>query len=288
MAKLNEVLKSVFSQAGVNISSENATKILDNAQLASIEVDDAISNTLTATRYTLEAAKNNPELIKHFKASILNGVDSEIDRTANEFGLTEEDKTEIKLADSSFKRISVIAQKIAKLTEQKAGASKSDKDGLSKEIETLNSQILNIKKEYADKESRLMADFDNERMNYKLDGIYSQFIPKMDDRYSADINSTIAKTTVSKALQSKGLKIKNIEGNLTIVNAEDAPYFENNNKIGVEDFVSKTLANEKLLNATPKGTPSKQPARTSSAPSERTGGLNTSKAVSDLEALLGQ
>ena len=285
--KLNEVLKSVFVNAGLNTADANATKILDSTALSSIEVDDSIANTLTAPRLSMEAAKNNPELIKHFKATILNGVDNEIDRTANEFGLSDEDKTEIKLADSSFKRISVIANKIAQLTEMKVGASKKDKEGLTKDIEALNAQIVNIKKEYADKEAKLMADFDNERMNYKLDGIYSQFIPKMDERYSADINSTIAKTTVSKALQSKGLKIKNIDGNLTLVNAEDAPYFENNNKIGVEDFVSKTLANEKLLNATPTKASNKPLPRSASTPNAQASGLNTLKAVADLEAMIG-
>lgn len=285
--KLNEVLKSVFTNAGINISEENTSKILDSAALATIEVEEGIASTLTAPRLSLEAAKNNPDLIKHFKATILNGVDNEIERTANEFGLTDEDKTDIKLADSSFKRISVIANKIAKLTEQKVGASKKDKEGLTKDIEALNAQIINIKKEYADKESKLLADFDNERMNYKLDGIYNQFIPKMDERYSADINTTIAKTTVAKALQSKGLKIKNIEGNLTIVNAEDAPYFENNNKVGVEDFVSKTLANEKLLNATSKVV-SKQPTTPRTSTTTTNNGLNSSKAVAELEAMIGQ
>jgi hypothetical protein len=249
--KANEILKTMFTAAGVSLDDAKIKSILDNTSLASIDVDDAVSTKLTADRFTLDAAKNNPELHKHFKAVHLNGVDAEVNRLSDEYGLEDTDKTEIKSAENSYKRITTLANKIQKLVEKKSGATGKDKDTLTKEIEKLNSEIKTVRDGHASELAATKANFDNERLGWKLDSVYGQFVPQMDKKLSAKVNLITARTIASDAITKKGLKIVDKEGNLSLVTAEGTDYYENNAKVSVEDFVSKTLANERLLNATP-------------------------------------
>lgn len=272
--KFNEVFKKMVEQSGVSVTDATIEKIIGNKELASLEVDDAVSSKLTAERFTFEAAKSNPELHKHFKATILDGVDQEVKRLADEHGFEDSDKTELKSAENSFKRIALLSSKIKTLTEKKAGSTGKDKDALTKEVEKLNSELLTIK---TDHQTAILAKetaFNDERTGWKLESVFNEFIPKMDKKNSSKINLTIARTVVTDELAKKGLKIVNKDGNLSLLTSTDTQYFENNTPIALNDFVSKTLANEKLLVASDP-TPKKDSIKVVTTPVH--GELNTSK-----------
>lgn len=250
--KLKEILEKLAQRSGVNLNEEAIKKVLDNPTLATIEVDDVVSKQLTQEMLTIEAAKQNPELQKHFTAITLNGLDAELETTSTKLGLTDEDKLALKAEKSSYKRVGLLAEKIQALEAKKAGASNKDKDALSKDIEKLNADILTERTKYASEKQQLMNQFDGERTNWKLESVYGNFLPQMDEKNSAKVNLTIARTIVAEELQKRGYKVVNNQGNLSLLTSQDTEVFENNQKIDFQDFAQKTLANEKLLTVSKK------------------------------------
>lgn len=283
--KFTEVLKKMVEQSGVSVTDATMKSILENTALSNIEVADDVSSKLTAERFTLDAAKQNPDLHKHFKAAILDGADKEVYRIADEYGLSDEDKTLLKSSENSYKRIAEIAKLVKTAEAKKTAAPGKEKDALTKEIEKLNAEMLTLKDTYSKQQKDQADSFDNERNNWKMESVYNEFIPQMDKKYSHDINLTIARTQVAKELQKKGLKVVNKDGSLSLFTGQDTEYYENNQKVDLKDFVNKTLANEKLLIASPVQRPANNKDNRSNRDNSQNNGteLNGSKYLAALE-----
>lgn len=249
MPKFNEVLKSMVEGSGLSSDDTTIKSILENPAFASIDVADEISTRLTAPRLTMDAAKNNPDLHNHFKALTLNGLDKKVKESAKSFGLSEDEINELESEKSSYERAIKLAEKVRNLEAKKQVAPDEQKKIFTKEIEGLNNQIVGLKNSFEQEKNSLLTSFENEKLNWRMDSVYSEYIPQMNKDLKPNINLTIAKQTVSEAMQGKGYKIVNKEGNLTLQTAEGNDVYENNQKLTLKDFVSKTLANEKLLTA---------------------------------------
>jgi hypothetical protein len=209
----------MVEQSGVDVSEATITELLGNPAFASMDVDDVVSTKLTAPRLTMDAAKANPDLHKHFSALALNGVDKKIKEFATTFGLSKEELDELESEKSSYERVGLLAKKVQAIEAKKASAPSKDKE-------------------------TLLNGFENERLGWKLDAVYSEFIPQMNKDIKANVNLSIAKQYVTDAMQSKGYKIVNKEGNLALVTVEGNEVYENNIKLSLKDFATKVLANE--------------------------------------------
>ena len=277
MPKLAEVLKSIALQSGV--SETEFKSVLDNPALASIEVADDVSTKLIAPRLSMDAAKNNHDLKKHFTALALNGVDAELERTATEMGISVDD---LKALDSTSKRIGHLTKAIQEAESKKSGSKGADTEKLTKQIEALNADIL---KERNDKIAELKAKDDSletERTDWTANGILSNF--EYATAVDKDINVTVAKALINKELQSKGLKVTRKDNVLSLLTAEGTEYFENNAKVGYQDFATKVVANAKLLKASNSTPPAKgTPTRTQSTQTGK-GFDNADAIIAELES----
>lgn len=288
MPKLNEVFKTMAEQSGLDLSNATIKTIMENPAFASVDVDDEVSTKLTANRLTMDAAKNNPDLHKHFTALTLNAVDKKIKDAAASFGLSEDEIKELDSEKSSYERVSLLAKKVKEIEAKKASATIPDKAIFTKQIDELNAQILNEKKSFSTEKESLLASFENERLNWRMDSIYSEFVPQMNQTIKPSINLTIAKQTVSEVMQSKGYKTVNKDGNLTLVNEAGGDVYEDNKKLSLKDFITKTLANEKLLTVsqTTSSTQTKTKERIKTPQSSNNSGdKNTSSFLSKLAEL---
>ncbi len=256
MLKLADVLKSIASQSGV--SETEIKTILDNPALASIEVDDVVSTKLTAPRLSMDAAKNNPDLKKHFTALALNGVDAGLERLATEHGLSAEDITELKALDNTSKRMDSLTSKIKTLEAAKSTKG-ADTDKLNKTIEELNGQIVKVREEKIAELKAKDDGLENERTDWTSNNVLSNFEYAM--QVDKEINVLTTKALVNKELQKLGLNVKRENDDLVLKTSEGTDYFDTTNKkVSYQDFATKVAANNKLLkasNSTPpaKGTP---------------------------------
>lgn len=251
--KIKELITTIATQSGVLADSPALKSIIDNATLT-LDVDDDLAKLLTAPRMTMEAARANPELKKHFKKEVYDGIQAEVKRTAAELGLDETAISEIDTQDTDFKKIGALAKKVQALTAAKAGAGSKDTEKLNKEIEKLNEQAASIRTEYEGKLKSVNEGFETERIGLSLNNILSGY--DYATPVDKDINVQVARTLVDKGLAEKGIKIVRKDNDLTFVTSEGTEYFEKetNKKVTVKDFVNKTLANAKVLK-TSGGTP---------------------------------
>lgn len=278
--KIADVFKSIALQSGV--SETEIKTILDNPAFASIEVDDIVSTKLTAQRLSMDAAKNNPDLKKHFTALALNGIDAGLERLATENGFTPEDVTELKGLESTAKRIETLATKIKTLEASKSTKG-ADTEKLTKQIEQLNADILNERNSTITKLQEKDNSLETERINWTLDTMLSNF--DYSTPVDKSINVQLGKSLLSTSLSEKGLKIVRKDGILSLQTAEGTEYFDNNVKVDVNNYMTKVLANAKVLKAS-NSTPAKTPAQQRTSTSTQTGNGfdNADSIIAELES----
>lgn len=239
----------MVAQYGLSSDDAALKKILDNASLASIEVDDELSSKLTTPLLSMYAAKNNPELQRHFTAIALNGADDAMSKLVDEYGLTDDHKSAFAAEKNTYKRIGLLTKAIKELEEKKSGANKGDKTALEKEIGELRDKLKTLTDSSTAEKQNLLTEFENERLGWKQDSVYSKLLPQMAADKDPEVNMIAARHYVSKELQKNGWKVVTKDGNLAVVNAETGTdaYDKGNTKVAFDDLVSKTLANNKLL-----------------------------------------
>lgn len=243
--KLNTVLHGVFSKLGIDISSSEAQALLNNAQLANIEVADSVANGLSTDFFTKESAMSNPEIRNAIRAEAFNGIDSVTKELMSKYELPEDTQAEILKEEKSSKKYGKLVETIEKLTRQKSKASGADQDTLNKEISKLNEKIVGLRTEYE-------ANLDNEkkgrkldRINWELDGIYNGLDYALPSEKG--ISTTAAKAVMGQILQSRGLKFETTENGIQLLTKDGTEHFENNVKISPSDFIKRSLLENKLI-----------------------------------------
>lgn len=282
MANLAETLTALFENVGLDNS--NPTIIELQKKLAATETDDTFVSKLNEfkTRLTIEAAKNNPDLKKHFTATVLNGLDTELNNTMNELELADEIKNELLAEKNSYKRSSLLAKKVKDLEAAKVGANKGDKAEMQKQIDALNQQILAEKTNSVNavkaKEAEYKDRFKGMLMNQFLSA--KQIVD-----YAKDESYLLAKTKIVNELKAKGYNVELENENLRLTNTDGSDVYVENKKIDFNTFAESVLANNKLIVTAPQKP--NQPNNPNPAPAQNTN-VNTSKFAAAMDGLLSE
>lgn len=242
---LGEHLNATFNKAGIDTDNPALVELIK--KVATVDVSDELVTKFNSTFLTIEAAKSNPELKKHFSATALNGVDSEILNIISELEIDEETKNEILADKSTYKRVNILAKKVKELEAKKAGSSKGEKADLAKQIEGLNEQIKAEKLN----SQKLISDKDKEYSD-KLKNVYlTQKLADPSLKYASDLatqmNFLLPKTLLENELKARKLRVVVDNEELKLETEDGLPYFENNDKIEFTGFRDKVLAQHKLL-----------------------------------------
>lgn len=257
MTKLSELITAIALQSGISAEDSALITITGNPTLAAIEVPDDISSRLTAPRLTMDAAKQNPDLKRHFTAQALNGVDTEIARLIVEEQLADDAKGEIESEVNTFKKVSVLMKKIQQKESSKVGAATKDKNILDKEIENLNGQLAKLKTDFLAEKDTLIKGFDSERINNEVRSFVLSQNLNLPDTFTAEAKFAAAEALFRSELQAKGINIVRKDGALTLQTNEGTSHFDptTNQAVGVNDFILKTLANKGALKASGQASP---------------------------------
>jgi hypothetical protein len=245
---LGEHLNATFNKAGVDTDNPALVELIK--KVAALDISDELVTKFNTSYLTVEAAKSNSEIKKHFYAPALNGVDSEILNTIQELEIDEDIKAEILAEKNTYKRVNLLAKKVKELESKKSGATKGEKADLSKQIEALNGQIKEEKLNTA----KLLGEKDKEYSD-KLKNVYltQKFSdPKL--KYASELatqeNFLLPKTILQKELAAKKLRVVIENEDLKLETEDGTPYFENNDKIEFTGFRDRVLAQHKLLEVT--------------------------------------
>jgi hypothetical protein len=198
---------------------------------------------------TLDIAKKHPDVVKHYNATIFNGMDAKVKTMATEHGL---DATEIAAIDAeknSYEKFKLL-QSFAKAKLEKEFATKggAGKEELAKEIQKLNADIV-AERENAQKAIIAAKEqAENDTLNYAFES-YLGGKKYANEDIPGEVNVMTAKNLTQSELQKLGAKIVRKDGKLTLVNAQnpELPFIKDNKEVSFNDLTDSILANNKLL-----------------------------------------
>ena len=268
MANLGEFLNALFTNAGVEIENDTLKNITTKS--ATVEIDQALVDKFNQNYLTLNSAKNNPELKKHFYAVAMNGLDTELETTMSELSLTEDVINEIRGEKSSFKKASLLAKKIKSLEAEKSSATtKTDKAEIQAKIDSLNAEVVKVRAEKEQAVKEVEARYKNEINDILLSntfGSYDFALPT-----SKDANVKLAKSLFMEEVTKKGYNIALDNNEFKLVTADGMDVYENNQRVGFKDFTDRLLAQHKLLKVAGEQTPANQQTQTQTTTTVQTG-----------------
>lgn len=253
MATLHDVLKSLFSAAGIDAENlQEAKTLLENEELKKVDFPDNVRGVVLNNLMTVEAAKNNQKLSDHFRHVHLSGIDSKLKTILDDLDFPDDVKAEILAAEKTNQKIDVLKNKLRDLYEKKGTGAKSkqefeeERKKLNDEINALKSSIPTIRQEEQSKYTDMLKNRD-------LNVLFSTFEYGLD--LPKDVLTSTALGLVNKDLADKKYKLgyDPSTSNFRLLTDSDMEVFVDNKPVNYKDYVTKILADSKMLKATDSG-----------------------------------
>lgn len=245
---LGDFLNNMAAKAGMQ-NDPALVDLLSSSELANTHIADEFANAMDSSLMSLDGAKNNRDLLNHYKPIVLKAADEKLAILGEEYGIASEMQAE----QSTYKKIDLLknrfAAKMAEL-ESKAGkgAQSEETAKLVKQIENLQKQIIEVQ---TAKETEL-AQLREQHTKQQLDMLVN--IELNGKRYAnqdlGDTNITIGRALVEKALKEQNAVLVNDGGVLKLKQADNPQldYVDSGFKpVTFGDFTNRVLAEKHLL-----------------------------------------
>lgn len=242
-----------------NVSEDQLNDLLQIKEVATAEVNDDVANQLTSQILTKESARHNPDLRNHYFAQFNNGLDTMIERYVD--GFDEDSRDEILSQDKTTKKISRLIEKQKELVDKyKSQPAGKDDSKLKETIEGLNTEIRTLKESKEQEIGQLKAQFEQQMLDRDVQGVLSSF--NFADKYDREDALFLAKHKLNNAINEKGLQVTSNNGQLSLLTQDGQEFYDNNQKVGFNDFANRVLAENKLLKVTNSEDRTEQPTIT--------------------------
>jgi hypothetical protein len=250
---IGEFFNELALKAGFPVDDETLKNVLSAPDLQKIMVPDEVVTRIDNGLLSVTAAKNNhPDIKKHYTATVLNGLDSELNTLMEELQIPDDVKNVILNERNSFKRAAVLTRKVKELEQaKKSTGDKDEKSTLQKTINELNDQIRVMK----EGEGKIKTDYEGKIRDItkqtKLEAMFANYKTVYDD-LPAEARTAAINALVTKTLQDKDAKLEVDEnGKLVLLRKDGANVFGDNNvQLDPQKIIDLTLSNNKLLKVT--------------------------------------
>lgn len=254
MANLGEFIFALAKDAGMDTESDQFKGFMGQTQFESLDMPSEIETGIKSGFLTIESAKNNSELHKHFKGQNLDMVDQSLSKGIRELSLPANITAEIDSEPDTNKKI-VLA------------LSKANDHFKSLKPESVNDPELEKRnKEYADKineqheiigafpaqlkeqEDKLTGEFDQERITHKMSSMISSY------QFSEKTTPEFITWHINKTLNESPFVIKS---DMKLYQREntDLTAQKNNQDYQLKDFIEETISPYLQTTAPPTNAP---------------------------------
>ena len=271
--KLGDFLNTMAQKGKIELDFGTlSNKKLD--ELNMIEIDDTVAGQFDSALMSLDGAKNNPEVLNHFKPIILKAVDNKYAILAEKYGLGDDFTNE----KNTYKKADLLEAKIdAKLAELEA---QKGKGGNAEKEQLLAKQLGDLQKQYSDaietsktNEKSIADRYENEITEMHVKNLLAgkKFATK---DLPIEVNTQMARLLIDKQLKEKGAMLVRKDGELKLVQSAlpDMDFYMDNKPVSFSDFTNKVLADNKLLEVSQPVTQTQQTQQP-----VQTGNINTAK-----------
>lgn len=259
MVTTGKFLEKLAKKAGIDTTSEVFKPLLELKE----EIPDEVVASLDKSLLTVEAAKNNSEVNKALRQSILGVADVKMEDIIKEMKLQPGD--DFVNEKNSYEKLGMLSKLIYDAGQKKAAADnnagvhetlKKEKEAFAakegeyqKQFKEFQAQLAAAKEQLDGTESKYKSTIENDRNLYD---IYKKLLRKNFDlpkQMDDDLKAETALVVINKELKNKGLSIKRDENNkLALFDKDGNPgYSENHNLLDFDSFIDGALAQNKLL-----------------------------------------
>lgn len=281
--KAGEFLNNLATLAGIPADSDALKTILAAQSFSEVDIPDEITAKVNSSLMTMESAKNNTDLVKHFRGSILGSLDARINQVmdAQPTIFTDDVKSKIDGLQSSYDKVSELAKVMAEQSKG-SGNDSAELDALKKQIANLNTENSelkagqeNLKSEYEQKLTQKDMGFVDQSVIGSLS--FADALDKKDYMTLTQnkVDAKLKEMGAVKHYENGEIKLKKQEGDALV------DLYVDNKAVSYSDFVKQTAAESKFLNVG--GTP---PANPPAPPQGGNGGapeISTSKYAEALD-----
>lgn len=242
---IGQVFNSLAIKAGIAVDNPALKSLLASPELASINVDDELVNTIDSGLLSLEAAKNDhPEIKKVYTAKAYNGMDKHLLTLIESDTFDQADLDEIKREPSTSKKYELV---ISKLKAAKATAKGADKDEINRQITAAHEAARLAKLEVETVKSSYEGKIKDIQLKSAIKAVFGNY-KTIYDEIPGDTSGSIRSATL-EAIINKGLQDNKAEfnvdehGNLQLVGKDGSNVFGANHVVLTQQsFLDKTFA----------------------------------------------
>ena len=280
--KLGDFLNTMAQKGKIELDFGTlSNKKLD--ELNMIEIDDTVAGQFDSSLMSLDGAKNNPEVLNHFKPIILKAVDNKYAILAEKYGLGDDftnEKNTYKKADLLEAKIDA---KLAELEAQKGKGGNAEKEQLlAKQLGDLQTQLSTLTENSKKEVETVRGQYENEITEMHVKNLLAgkKFATK---DLPIEVNTQMARLLIDKQLKEKGAMLVRKDGELKLVQAAlpEMDFYMDNKPVSFSDFTNKILADNKMLEVSQPATHPQQTPTT-----VQTGNINTAKFEAQMQQSL--
>lgn len=248
--KLGDFLNKMAAKIGVQ-NDQTFIDLLSSSAIAQQEVNDDLANRFDRELMSLDGAKNNREVLSHFKPIILKSADDKFAILAEKYGIADT----INAEQSTYKKIDLLEAELARKIQEAEEKAKSNQTGKGEEVTRLTKQISDLQQQLAN----ITSTKDNELAEYKRATARQQLDMLVNfelngKRYAnqelGDTNVTIARALIEKAMNEQKATLVNENGTLRLKQTDNPSldFLDSGYKpVKFADFVDGVLAEKHML-----------------------------------------
>lgn len=246
--KAGDLFNNLLKSAAFDTTDKAFIDVLSKAEFANTEIPESIVSALTNNLMTLEVAKNNPLLKKHYYGNALQPINEGIEKLLTQFGIDEATRQELISDPNTYAKYEKAVNKIAELKEKSAGAgNKSDKAEYEKQIVELNQKIANSVKETQLKIAEVTNSYENKIMDMGIN--YTLSSKPLPGQFDRDVEVNIARQFVDKKLSALNAILVNENGTLVLKQKAnpEMSLFVDNKPLSFDALTDMALAENKFI-----------------------------------------
>jgi len=243
---LNNLAHKIDAQNNPSLVS-----LLSSAEVSQHEISDELAGLFDTKLMSLEGAKNNREVLNHFKPIILKAADDKFAIMAEKYGIADTLAGE----KSTYNKIDLLEAELARRIAQAEAKATQAGGSRSEEVTKLNGQLGEMQRQLQaltaakDKEiAELKANATKQQLdmlvNFDLNG------KNYANAELGDTNVTIARALLDKALAEHNAVLVNENGTIKLKQADNITLDvldASNTPLRFADFTDRLLADKHML-----------------------------------------
>jgi polyhydroxyalkanoate synthesis regulator phasin len=245
-----EFITKLATMAGLSTSDPEIVGILSNSEFSNYKLPENLYSKINSNLLTLDSARNNEQLRKHYHAEILNGLDYNIENVMEKFAVDADIAEQIRQEKKTTEKYNRLIEKLNDLHARKAETGrKTDKSELESEISKLNSQIKDL--------TGKLQTAPQERDSFWTEKLKTKAIQNMLTAYNyagekdipKDVLIETARVLLNRKLNEAKVRLEYQADtdNISLKTESGMDFYKDNTPVSFKSFADQVLAESKLL-----------------------------------------